>query len=43
LFADAAARGVIVAAAHTPFPGLGYIERSGSGYAWAPLNYSSLR
>jgi glyoxylase-like metal-dependent hydrolase (beta-lactamase superfamily II) len=43
LFADAAARGYIVAAAHTPFPGLGHVERSGSGYAWAPLNYSSLR
>lgn len=43
LFADAAARGIIVAAAHTPFPGLGYIERSGSAYTWAPLNYSSLR
>ena len=43
LFADTAARGTIVAAPHTPFPGLGYIERNGSGYLWAPLTYSSLR
>jgi glyoxylase-like metal-dependent hydrolase (beta-lactamase superfamily II) len=43
LFADAAARGTIVAAPHTPFPGLGYIERNGSGYLWAPLHYSALR
>jgi glyoxylase-like metal-dependent hydrolase (beta-lactamase superfamily II) len=43
LFADTAARGTIVAAPHTPFPGLGYIERNGNGYLWAPLNYSSLR
>lgn len=43
LFADTAARGTIVAAPHTPFPGFGYIERNGNGYLWAPLNYSSLR
>jgi len=43
LFADAAARGYIVAAAHTPFPGVGHVERSGKAYAWAPLNYSALQ
>jgi glyoxylase-like metal-dependent hydrolase (beta-lactamase superfamily II) len=43
LFADAAARGTIVAAAHTPFPGVGHVERSGKGYVWAPLNYSALQ
>jgi glyoxylase-like metal-dependent hydrolase (beta-lactamase superfamily II) len=43
MFADAATRGYIVAAAHTPFPGLGHVERSGRAYAWTPLNYSSLR
>jgi len=43
VFADAAARGYVVAAAHTPFPGVGHVERNGRTYAWAPLNYSSLQ
>lgn len=43
LFADAAARGYVVAAAHTPFPGVGHVERSGTTYAWAPLNYGALQ
>lgn len=43
VFADVAARGIIVAAAHTPFPGLGHVERSGKAYAWAPLNYMALQ
>lgn len=43
LFADAAVRGYVVAAAHTPFPGVGHVERSGRAYAWAPLHYSALQ
>ena len=31
----------LVAAPHISFPGLGHVVRSGSGYAWAPLPYSS--
>jgi len=43
VFADAAARGYMVAAAHTPFPGVGHVERSGKAYTWAPLNYGALQ
>ncbi len=42
-FADAAKNGYWVGAAHLPFPGLGHLRSEGSGYAWLPANYSSLR
>ena len=42
-FADAAKNGYWVGAAHLPFPGMGHLRREGSGYAWLPANYSSLR
>lgn len=31
----------LVAAPHISFPGLGHVVRSGSGYQWAPIPYSS--
>ncbi|AKU95538.1 hypothetical protein AKJ09_02202 [Labilithrix luteola] len=34
LFADAAARGYWLAAAHAPFPGIGRVRRRDDGYAW---------
>jgi glyoxylase-like metal-dependent hydrolase (beta-lactamase superfamily II) len=42
-FADAAKNGYWVGAAHLPFPGLGHLRTEGSGYAWLPANYTSLR
>ncbi|WUR15121.1 MBL fold metallo-hydrolase [[Empedobacter] haloabium] len=42
VFADAAARGYLVAAAHIGFPGIGYVRAQGGGYDWLPLRYSAL-
>ena len=42
-FADAAKHGYWVGAAHLPFPGVGHLRSEGSGYAWLPANYTSLR
>ncbi len=42
-FLDAARNGYWVAAAHLPFPGIGHLRTSGTGYAWVPANYTSLR
>jgi glyoxylase-like metal-dependent hydrolase (beta-lactamase superfamily II) len=30
---------VFVAGFHMPFPGLGFVERSGAGYRWVPVSY----
>ena len=30
---------LLVAGFHMPFPGLGYVERAGGGYRWAPHSY----
>lgn len=35
--ANASSRGDVVAAAHAPFPGIGYVSRATRGYAWMPL------
>jgi glyoxylase-like metal-dependent hydrolase (beta-lactamase superfamily II) len=43
VFADAAAHGDWVAAAHLPFPGIGHLRAAGSGYVFVPVNYSALR
>lgn len=43
LFAEAAARGYWVGAAHLPFPGIGHLRADGKGYDWIPANYSELR
>jgi glyoxylase-like metal-dependent hydrolase (beta-lactamase superfamily II) len=43
-FADAAANGYWVAAAHIAFPGIGHIRAAGKkGYDWVPANYSVVR
>ncbi|MGL4858490.1 MAG: MBL fold metallo-hydrolase [Enterobacteriaceae bacterium] len=31
--------GDAIAAAHLPFPGIGYVIKNGQGYRWKPLNY----
>jgi len=41
-FAEAAAQGDWVAAAHLPFPGFGHLRAVGSGYVFVPVNYSAL-
>jgi glyoxylase-like metal-dependent hydrolase (beta-lactamase superfamily II) len=43
VFADAAAKGYLVAAPHLSFPGIGRVARSGKAYAWEPVNYSALQ
>jgi glyoxylase-like metal-dependent hydrolase (beta-lactamase superfamily II) len=42
-YADAAQGRYLVAAAHLPFPGIGHIRAEGSGYAWLPLDYDTVR
>jgi len=42
-FADAAANGYWVGAAHIAFPGIGHIRAAGKGYDWVPANYSVVR
>ncbi|AHX13402.1 beta-lactamase [Dyella jiangningensis] len=44
-FADAAARGYLIGAAHLPFPSFGHITKadSGKGYLYVPLNYTKNR
>jgi glyoxylase-like metal-dependent hydrolase (beta-lactamase superfamily II) len=42
-FADAAANGYWVGAAHIAFPGIGHIRTAGKGYDWVPANYSVVR
>jgi glyoxylase-like metal-dependent hydrolase (beta-lactamase superfamily II) len=42
-FADAAAKGYWVGAAHLSFPGLGHLRREGGGYEFVPVNYQPLR
>jgi glyoxylase-like metal-dependent hydrolase (beta-lactamase superfamily II) len=41
IFAMVARDGVMVAAAHLSFPGLGHIRAQGKGYSWIPTNYES--
>lgn len=40
-FDDIVKSGEIAAAAHLSFPGLGHMQKRGSGYEWIPLNYQS--
>jgi glyoxylase-like metal-dependent hydrolase (beta-lactamase superfamily II) len=39
IFDMVASEGLLVAGFHMPFPGLGYVERSGSAYRWVPHGY----
>jgi len=41
VFADAAAHGDWVAAAHLSFPGIGHLRAVGAGYVWVPVNYGT--
>ena len=40
-FAAFAADGVLIAAPHLAFPGVGYVQVSGRGYRWIPVNYEN--
>jgi glyoxylase-like metal-dependent hydrolase (beta-lactamase superfamily II) len=40
-FAEAAAKGYWVGAAHISFPGIGHVRTEGSGYGWIPVNYTT--
>lgn len=40
VFADAAAKGYWVAAAHVAFPGIGHLRKEAAGFGWVPANYS---
>jgi glyoxylase-like metal-dependent hydrolase (beta-lactamase superfamily II) len=42
VFGDAAEHGFWVAGAHLPFPGIGHLRASGTGYSYLPANYSAL-
>ena len=44
-FAEAAKKNYIIGMTHVSFPGLGHLRPGpgGKGYAWVPLNYSSLK
>ncbi len=42
VLAEAAHERYWVAAAHLPFPGMGHLRASGTGYVLVPVNYSSL-
>ncbi len=39
-FKEIASERELIAAPHLPFPGVGYIKRSGREYEWSPLNYA---
>jgi glyoxylase-like metal-dependent hydrolase (beta-lactamase superfamily II) len=41
IFAQIAADGALVGAAHVSFPGLGHIAKAGSGWAWVPVGFQS--
>ncbi|WP_338759003.1 MBL fold metallo-hydrolase [Massilia sp. METH4] len=43
IFADAARRGYLVAPAHTPFPGIGYVRATATAYDWLPVPYTALQ
>lgn len=38
-YADAAAKGYLVAPAHVSFPGVGHLRADGTGYRWIPVPY----
>ncbi|MFO1376569.1 MAG: MBL fold metallo-hydrolase [Steroidobacteraceae bacterium] len=42
-FAEAAAQGYYLAAAHVSFPGIGQLVPDGQGYRWLPVSYSPNR
>lgn len=42
LLADAAKNGYLIAGEHMAFPGLGHIQKNGTGYRWLPVSYTEL-
>lgn len=42
MMAEAADRGMWVAGAHLPFPGLGHVRREGGAFAWVPGEFAPL-
>jgi glyoxylase-like metal-dependent hydrolase (beta-lactamase superfamily II) len=40
IYAEIAAQGYWLAAAHLPFPGVGHIRAEGQGYVYVPANYA---
>ncbi|MBI1771223.1 MAG: MBL fold metallo-hydrolase [Burkholderiales bacterium] len=40
VFAQAAKDGVIVAASHIQFPGMGRLKKTGNSYQWVPVNFT---
>lgn len=41
-FGQVARERTLVAGAHLPFPGLGHLRASGTGYQWVPVDYSRM-
>jgi hypothetical protein len=40
-YEDAAAKRYWIAADHLSFPGIGHIRKTGSGYSWFPIIYTT--
>jgi len=40
VFAQAAKDGVIIAASHIQFPGMGRLKKTGNSYQWVPVNFT---
>ncbi|SFH61748.1 Glyoxylase, beta-lactamase superfamily II [Collimonas sp. OK307] len=43
VFSSIAKDGILVGAAHLPFPGLGHVGANGKGFRWIPVNYTQIR
>lgn len=43
VFSSAAKDGILVGAAHLPFPGMGHVGVNGKGFRWIPMNYTQIR
>lgn len=43
VLSDSAARKLLVAGAHLPFPGVGHIRKETVGYSWIPLEYGPVK
>jgi hypothetical protein len=41
-YEDAAKGRYLVAGAHLPFPGIGYLRAEREGYAWLPIDYRAV-
>lgn len=42
IFTEAAKQGVLVAASHIQFPGLGHLKKTGKTYEWIPVNFTQM-